>query len=564
MKKILSVFLAVLMMFSLCSVASVAAEGDDLVITVANDLHYNVGYTTMASHKANTLNEDFAHVGLDTRLPHEAKAIIDAFAEKVMASDTDYVIIPGDITDRGKPEEVAYMVELFAKIEAAGIDVYVVPGNHDVVQRSKAQFMTDYADFGYNEAIEVDDKSASYIVDLNDEYRLIAIDSTTEGTGAHSVYDERLQWIAEQGEKAKEDGKKLIGMHHQNFLDHMLMSNLVQPNGVVTAKSTAAKEVFAKAGIKYVFTGHTHDHDIASYTAEDGTVIYDAVTGSLNALGSLYRVVTFGDNVKFETKSVDAIDVSTLPACISENAKAIAEKDFYEYQEIATNLSYYLVFDYYTTPSRLVSFLNIQDETLKALIMKVAVKLNEGLKMPFAAADETEEGKSIESIISQFDLTIPETDYKNVMDLAVTIYQAHNLGDECFPAYSDEIVLITRGLGAVLGYALSDVTGEEYASVLTFITKLLGVEIPVDFFVYAGDAVSRFEGIEVLLTTVVLPLVVEFANDDAPGDRNVTLPGYADLVEEPVELTFFEKVINFFKVIYEAMRTVLTFLPIWE
>ena len=421
--------------------------------------------------------------------------------------------------------------------------------------------MADYADFGYNEAKEKDTKSASYVVDLNDEYRLIAIDSTTEGSGAHSVYEERLSWIAEQGEKAKADGKKLIGMHHQNFLDHMLMSNLVQPNGVVSAKSKNAPEVYAKAGIKYVFTGHTHDHDITAYTEEDGTVIYDAVPGSLYALVSFYRVVTFGDTVKFETKSVDKIDVSTLPGCISDNAKAIAQEDFYKYQEISTNLSYYLVFNHYTQPQRLSSFLNVDDPEMKAIIDKVTVKLNEALNMPFAKADETEEGKSIESIIGQYDLTIPETEYKNILELAVTIHQAHNLGDESYPAYSDEVILITRGIGAALGYTLSDVSGEDYARVMSFITKLAGVEIPVDFLIYAGNGMTRFEGIEVLMTTVLLPLVTEFANDDAPGDRNVTLPGYAELVEAEKELTFFEKLINFFKMIIDTVKTVFTFFP---
>ena len=86
MKKIISVFLSVLMLFGLCSVAASAAEADELVITVANDLHYNTTYTALSSHKANSLNEDFAHVGLDTRLPYEAKAIINAFVEQVKAS----------------------------------------------------------------------------------------------------------------------------------------------------------------------------------------------------------------------------------------------------------------------------------------------------------------------------------------------------------------------------------------------------------------------------------------------------------------------------------------------
>ncbi len=564
MKKILSVFLAALMLLSLCGVAASAAEGEELVVTVANDLHYDGVYTKLASANGNSINKDFAHVGLATRLPHEANAIVEAFLEDFVTSESNILIIPGDLTNAGTKEEVDALVALFREVEKTGKKIFVAPGNHDMFKRTKAQFMEDYAEFGYTEAKEIDSKSASYTVDLPNDYRLIVIDSTVEKSGAHSVFEERLQWVAEQGEKARAEGKKLIGMHHHNFLEHMIMSNLVQPNGVVTAKSVNAAETFAKAGIKYIFTGHTHDHDIASYTAADGTVIYDAVTGSLNALGSLYRVVTFGDEVKFETRSVDSIDTSLLPACISDNAKAIAAEDFYKYQEIATNLSYYLVFDYYTTPERLVSFLKIEDEEMKALLKKVAVKLNEGIKMPFAKADETEKGKSIESLIGQYDLTIPETEYKNVMDLAVTIYQAHNLGDENFPAYSDEVVLVTRGLGAVLGYALSDVTGEEYAKVLSFVAKLLGANIPVDFLVYAGDGFTRFEGIEVLITTVILPLVVEFTTDDAPGDCNVNLPGYAELVEEEKELTFIEKMVDFLKKIYELVRTIFTFLPVWE
>lgn len=560
MKKIISVFIAAIMLFSLCSVAA-SAEAEELVITVANDLHYDGTYPYLTTAKGNSINEDFAHVGTATRLPHEANAIVKAFLKDFVESESNILIIPGDITNAGTEAEVKAVTALFTEVEKTGKQIFVAPGNHDMFKRTKAQFKEDYWQFGYAEANEIDDKSASYTVDLNEEYRLIVIDSTVEKTGEHSVFAERLQWITEQGEKAKADGKKLIGMHHHNLLEHMIMSNLVQPNGVVTAKSKNAAEIYAQAGIKYVFTGHTHDHDIASYTAADGTVIYDAVTGSLNGLGSYYRVATFGDEVKLETRGVDEIDVADLPACISDNAKALAAEDFYKYQEIATNLSYYIVFDYYTTPDRLVSFLNIEDESMKALIKKVAVKLHEGLNMPFAAADEAEEGKSIESLIGQYDLTIPETDYKNLYELAVKIYQAHNLGDEKLPAYSDDAVLITRGIGAVLGYALEDVSGEDYAKVLSFITKLVGFEIPVDFLKYAGDGFTRFEGIEVLITTVLLPLVVEFANDDAPGDRNVTLPGYAELVEEETELTFFEKLVNFFKTIIEAVKTIFTFLP---
>ena len=248
MKKIISVLLSVLMIFSIFSVAA-SAEGDELVITVANDIHYNC-IRNVGKH--NSISEDFAHVNSAGRLYFEADAIFKAFLKEAAASESDCLFFVGDITETGTPAQVEAMTGLLAEFEATtGKKVFVVPGNHDVLNNTKAQFMSDYADFGYSEALEIDDKSASYVVDLNDEYRLIAIDATTCGTGAHSVYEERLEWIADQGEKAKAAGKHLIAMHHQNFIDHMILSSVIQPGGVVTAKNEGAIDVYAKAGIKY-------------------------------------------------------------------------------------------------------------------------------------------------------------------------------------------------------------------------------------------------------------------------------------------------------------------------
>lgn len=561
MKKLISVLLSVLMLFSLFSVAVNAADDGVLTVTVANDIHYN---SVKSVKKSNSVNEDFAHVGTAGRLYHEANAIFAAFLDEAAKNESDFILIPGDITDAGTAVQVAELTALLSDFEkTTGKKVFVAPGNHDVLNRSKAQFMKDYAEFGYNEAIEVDDKSASYVADLNDEYRLIAIDSTTEGTGAHSVYEERLQWIAQQGEKAKADGKKLIGIQHQNLLEHMILSALIQPNAVVVAKNKSAAEAYAKAGIKYVFSAHTHDHDIASYTTADGAVIYDAVTGSLNGIGTPYRVVTFGEQVKFETRHIEKIDVSLLPAGISENALSLAESNFNEYQEIATDLSYSLLFDYYTKSKTLKSLLKLEDEEMNAIVDKVGDRLNYVLNMPFEKEDETVKGDSIESILEGYGTTMPDTDYTNMIDLAVTIYQAHNAGAENYPAYSDEVVLITKGLAAVLGYALSEISGTEYAKVLSFLTGLLGVEIPVDFLVYAGNGIKRFEGIEIFVTTALLPLIADFATDKAPDDHNAVLPGYAEIIEES-EAGFFEKLLNFFKMIYTAIRTVLIFLPDWK
>ena len=101
---------------------------------------------------------------------------------------------------------------------------------------------------------------------------------------------------------------------------------------------------------------------------------------------------------------------------------------------------------------------------------------------------------------------------------------------------------------------------------LSFIVDLLDVKvnIPVNFLNYTGDALKRFEGAEILVTTAILPLVTEFTTDNAPADRNVTLPGYAELVEVEKELTFFEKIMNFFKMLAETFMTLFAFVPFWK
>ena len=57
--------------------------------------------------------------------------------------------------------------------------------------------------------------------------------------------------------------------------------------------------------------------------------------------------------------------------------------------------------------------------------------------------------------------------------------------------------------------------------------------------------------------------MADFTTDRAPADSNVILPGYTELVEEN-EQTFWEKLIDFFKMIYAAVRTLLAFLPEWK
>ena len=562
MKKILSVILCLSMLLSFGALTAGAAD-DELVITVVTDIHMDQD-SEKPIKKRNDLSDTFSHVAAAGMLYAESKAVIASFLEKAAEDSSEVVLVPGDLADTGFYQEMKAVAEMFRKFEkTTGKQIYVVPGNHDVSRTDATQFMTVFDEFGYSEAIAKDVNSASYVADLPGGYRILAIDSTLTGSGKHGINEVRAEWIRQQAAKAQEDGKKTIAMMHHNLLDHLVLGDIIH-SGSVVGNTAGIKDIFAKYGVKYVFTGHTHESDIASYTGANGEVVYDIVTGSLAVYPCPYRTVSFGDKVKFEIDYVDEIDAELVPSGMSAEALDLMKNDFSEYARTSVYLGFEITL--YTTickPSYLKNIMGLnakEHPEMCALIDKLAPYIEEGLKMPVYAEDETEEGMSVESILAEYEVTIPDTKYEILADLIVDVYEIHTMGDENLQAYSNEVVLASKGIGALLINVLKDVTAEEYAQALAFVCKLLKVDMPADLINYAGDGISRFEGIELVVSTAVLPLILEITVDDAPADLNVTLPGYADLIEPEVELTFWEKIEAFFIKIFSFIMSLFAFI----
>ena len=534
MKKTLSVILCLCMLFSIGTLA-VSANEDTLTVNVASDIHFDYESMAKTIPVRNSLDPDFTHVADQGKLYSESKAIVAAFLEKSAEDNSQAILIPGDLADSGLESEMKALSAMFTDFEKnTGKQIYVVPGNHDVSRTDSSLFVKWFADFGYNEAIAKDENSASYVADLDDNYRLLAIDSTIAISGACGIDAKRSEWIRQQCETAQKEGKKVIAMMHHNLLPHLVMINVLHPGSLVP-DSAGLKDIFTKYGVKYVFTGHTHESDIASYTGANGEVIYDVITGSMNVYPCPYRTVTFGSEVKFELKTIDKIDTSLVPKGMSDVAFKLMSEDFTAYTKKSVDIGFGITINsIVSSPSYVKNLLNIDSKTdaeMSAIIDKIVPAMKEAVNMPMYAEDETTEGMSIESILKAYGVTIPASKYKNITELGVAIYVDHTEGDENLQAYSNEIVLASKGIGAVLIHVLKDVTAEEYTQALTYVCKLLKVDVPADLIAYAGNTIDRFEGIELVVSTAILPLLLKVTVDDAPGDCNVTLPGYADLIE---------------------------------
>ena len=548
MKKIISVLLALTMIFSLGILGVSAEEANELKVTVANDLHYSHDYKSTSTNTIYTT--DYANKVSTGQLRLENELIIDEFLTRVQG---DVLLIPGDITDNGTEAEHAYMAAKLEAFEAAtGKKVFLIPGNHDYMQhrggKMNAEKMKEnYFALCYGEAITVDTETASYVADLDGGYRLLAIDATTKPGGNQNL-DERLySWIEAQLKAAKAEGKKVIAISHYNLLEHLIMMDKIHAGSVLTS-SLELPELFAQYNVKYTFTGHTHEHDITSYKGSNGNTIYDVVTTTINAYPCSYREVVFGEKVKFETKYIEKIDTASLKGKITDATYALATENFPEYTYNMFIEGMKPVVLGFVTTDKVTSMLGIDKEAeIYSTIDALVARLNELIRMPLYKADEAEEGKSIESIIAKYDLTLPATEYKDVITFAEDIYLAHIVGDESYGILTQEYSMLVSTFTGIFNYLLADVSATEYAQVMTYACSFLGADIPVDFFKYAGSGVAKAQGIDIFVTAVASPVLLLITTDEGTADNNVTLEGYGAEYEKEAELSFFDKIIRFFK-----------------
>lgn len=555
MKKAISILLSVLMLFSMVSVGVSAAEKEELTITVANDLHYNLSYGNYSG--TDYKKDDYSHVPGNGQLWIESLIIIDTFFEEFRQSESNILLIPGDLVDHGTKEEHAAFSKYLNDFEAATDKrIYVVPGNHDYYGKDKttpAQFAEYYANFGYSEAIAKDPNSASYVAELEGDYRLLAVDSCKPGDGGSGIDEERKAWIEEQAKKAQKDGKELISMMHHNMLDHFIFGEMLHPGAFVKSE-IGLPELYAQYSVKYNFTGHTHSHDVKAYTGSNGVTIYDVLTASLNLYPLPYRTVTLGDEVKIRTEKIEAVDMSSKEGIISDNCYKLATEDFQAYALECANHGLNSVFDDYLSASKIKSLLKIDEEAnpeVCDVIDKVLPRFTELINMPMYT-DDAQGKENLEKHAKKLGLDFPETDIGSFRELAIFFYQQYVEGDENFGLFSAEYVLLTASLTAILNQLLADVTAEDYATLLNYLASFFKLEGKVTALTqYAGDAVSRIKGIDIFVSALGSSVLLYFTTDELPADNNPTLPGYDIPVQEEVNLSLWDKIVNFFTSLFD-------------
>ncbi|MCQ2480010.1 MAG: metallophosphoesterase, partial [Clostridia bacterium] len=414
MKKIIALILSVILVIGCAPLTF--ASGNDLSMIFVTDTHFSKVDSSNPVTKSTDENP-FGHVVSNGKLVHESAAIYDEFFKQAAESDADYIVVTGDISDNGIVENVEAVVAKWEEFEkTSGKTVIACMGNHETYHLSATntyisggltgpEFRELYKNLGYDKALAIDEASASYTVDLNSKYRLIVVDT--------NALNERLSdWIGEQAEAAKADGKYLISASHFPLFSHNKIFDLVKSGCM--EPSLGMPDKYIDWGIKYNFSGHTHEMDTAQYTNKKG-VVYDITNGALTTYPANYKTAKFTDKkITIGTKYIEKIDMSLVPDGLAKEAYDLCKDDFREYARKMFVEGAQKEIGYYINTNYLVNFAKLdrtRDAEIINLIDTVITRFNEAIRLPLYGEN------SLSSIAKQYGHRLAKSDYNTIFEV---------------------------------------------------------------------------------------------------------------------------------------------------
>ena len=248
----------------------------------------------------------------DQKCVAETPAIIDAGFEQIAHDkETNVILIPGDLVYRGEYQSHIGFRERLYKLKDQGKRIYLITARHDYCEDGEpVEFDGDklisvkgmpreelrdfYKDFGFDEAISEHRESMSYVAQIADGIRLLALNCDGDCKGFKGLWDDQMKWALEEIKKAHESGNYIFAMTHYPLIPFSSIMNLIG-DAKLTDWEKRARE-FADAGLDLIFTGHMHAQAITDYTTEKGNTITDVQTGCFVGCPCAYRKVTFEDN----------------------------------------------------------------------------------------------------------------------------------------------------------------------------------------------------------------------------------------------------------------------------
>lgn len=340
MKKNLIYLFAAASIFSACNdtdeTPSILKE--KATFAVLSDIHY----FDASLYDANP-NADFDnYLTHDRKLIKESGAILDKVIATVMSEKPKFVLISGDLTKDGELVSHQQLALKLGKMVAAGIQVLVIPGNHDVNNPHARKFTNGtsekittvtakdfeniYIQCGYGKAIQKHAESLSYLSEPVNGVWVICLDvckyKNNQTLGAPEtggrMSESTLAWVKEIMVDAKGKNKQVLAMMHHGLVEHFAGQSALFAEYLVDDRNAIATAL-AETGLGVVFTGHFHANDVATTITDAGTIT-DVETGSTVTAPCPFRMVEIDpefNQLAIQTRVVDQIQYPGIPSGVA-------------------------------------------------------------------------------------------------------------------------------------------------------------------------------------------------------------------------------------------------------
>lgn len=323
MKTLLKLICCSLLLVSGCSSKQTfkpLPTNSEVKIMIASDLHYFSPHLTDNKEAYQAIIK-----------PRDGKEILytdqltDAFIQQVLEASPTALILSGDLTFNGEKKSHEDLASKLNKLEAAGIAVLVIPGNHDVrspYARRYEEDKTYYADFieaedfktiykqaGFADAVSMDEHSLSYFTKLSDDLYILMLDTNLYENNSQmgaiaggKVKDGSYDWIEECLQLAKKENAQVISVTHQSLLNHSDSLN----DDYTINNSLFLYRLLMDYDVTLNLSGHIHVQDIEAYSLNAKT-IYDIASGALAVFSNQMGMINFKphDSIRYSRVDID-------------------------------------------------------------------------------------------------------------------------------------------------------------------------------------------------------------------------------------------------------------------
>lgn len=319
-KKSLIVMLLLLLNIVTAPIEVLAQHEEPIKVWLITDLHYLSPTLTDKGKRFEIFQRQAA--GIDYEYGPQRLA---ALLAQIVTEQPDQLIVSGDLTSNGEYESMVELASYFERVEAAGTEVLVIPGNHDIhngwavhfddqktvkeKQTSPTDFVTLFGPFGYDEAIQRDPNSLSYLAEISSQWNLLMLDtniySETPGKGQSEgkglLKEETLLWIDEVLTTAATKEQFSLPISHHPSISHFSALRPGEPAKVMSAIET----LLTKHHIPLMASGHLHTQHIAQAQV-DGHTLNEIVTSSFSIFpGVIGEFLLEEDQVHYQQIPLD-------------------------------------------------------------------------------------------------------------------------------------------------------------------------------------------------------------------------------------------------------------------